>query len=143
MTGFTTIEQSIKLIELGLNPKTADMCYIIRRKDCTIPWREAAKDENNVMIYVGDCRSGNLSDYILPCWSLSALLELLPPKIEFLKNEDYFVPQLSRYYDDTNKYICCYDNGAMEHWYIENSPLDAVYNMICWLLENNFINKGE
>jgi len=60
--GYTSIEQSRKLIELGLDPSTADMFYNL--SESQIP---------NV-IY------GNNDDFkcYLFAWSLTALLELMP-----------------------------------------------------------------
>lgn len=128
----TDIKQSKKLLELGIDPETSDMY-----------WRELRYSEP--VEYSLNYRPKEMMltsrTIAFPAWSLSALFELLPKELELLSDEDYFVPILSRSYDDTNKFICCYDNGGMEHWYIEDNPLDAVFKMVCWLLENNYLNK--
>ena len=123
----TTIEQSKKLMELGLDIKTADM-----------NWHSFDNIKPFVRAFPYVHENGAIEG-ILPAWSLSALLELMPNELELLSDECNFVPVLSRFCEDTDKFICCYDNGAMEHWYIEKEPLDAVYKMVCWLLENGYI----
>ena len=59
----------------------------------------------------------------IPCWSLAALLELTPNDVSLLHLEDV--------------YQAVYD---VKPYYITNrfdNPLDATFEMICWLKENN------
>jgi hypothetical protein len=64
-----------------------------------------------------------------PAWSLSALIELMPYSIgscnpKMVKNDyGYFMePNVN---DDDKVY---------------DTPLDATYEMVCWLLENGYIS---
>ena len=60
-----------------------------------------------------------------PCWSLAALLELTPNDVSLLHFED--------------AYQAVYD---VRPYYITNkfdNPLDATFEMICWLKENGKI----
>lgn len=68
---YTTVEQSDKLVSLGVDPQTCDMSY----------WKV---NDNEYQIKIGkdvaiafnqfSFRNG----YIKPCWSLAALLNLIP-----------------------------------------------------------------
>ena len=119
----TSVEQSKKLIELGLDIETSDMYWDFQETG---------------YILIADELGYYHNDSEIPAWSLAALFELLPKEIEFYSDECEFIPLLSRYYDDKSKFICNYDNGACEHWYIEDSPVDAVYNMLVWTIENGY-----
>ena len=72
----TSLEQSKKLIELGLDANTADMCY-----------RIVAYNPNDTHVYQPYCFVGTLESDI-PAWSLSALLDVLPLEIETHKQTD-------------------------------------------------------
>ena len=119
----TTVEQSKKLIELGLDIETSDMHWDFQETG---------------YILIADELGYYHNDSEIPAWSLAALFELLPKEIEFYSDECEFIPLLSRYYDYKSKFICNYDNGGCEHWYIEDSPIDAVYNMLVWTIENGY-----
>ena len=72
----TTIEQSKKLLELGLKPETADMVY---EYEGTYPY-----DCNLCILEDGDYISSNIITDDIPAWSLHRLIEILdPPLIEF------------------------------------------------------------
>lgn len=116
----TSYEQSKSLLELGIDPNTADMYYgYLKKKPELFPYADS-----------------EVKTLCIPAWSLTALLALMP-KIKFFKDEDAYEPCISRYGD---KYICSYNcGGADEHWYIEDNPIDAAYKMVCWLKENNKI----
>lgn len=66
----TSIEQSKKLIELGIDVNTADMCY-----------RIVAYNPNDTHVYQPYCFVGTLESDI-PAWSLSALLGIIPKRIK-------------------------------------------------------------
>ena len=62
----TDVEQSNKLIELGIDVNTADMCYHfieINKTPLCIRWEKVHDDEK---------------DNSLPAWSLAALLGIIP-----------------------------------------------------------------
>ena len=66
----TTNEQSRRLIACGVDPNTADMCYVGGWKDvCAIPFSKCNKEDT-------------------PAWSLSTLLALLPTEIK--EDSDYY-----------------------------------------------------
>ena len=74
----TTIEQSKHLLELGLDPKTADMAYI-----CGAPESLNVVDD----YYLKDIHD----EYDIPAWSLSALLEVMPKPDLYRETADLWV----------------------------------------------------
>ena len=100
----TSLEQSKKLIELGIDVSTADMLYNVLGES-----------------YVR--HDTPIDKYHTPAWSLSALLKLIPKfslEKDISNNAGY---QLYYNYDTTY-----YDD-----------PIDAAFEMVCWLKENKKI----
>lgn len=114
----TTPERSKHLLELGLDPKTADMM-----------WDDWSLINEGWKLSVG-YYSEIEKDYgrkCYPAWSLSALLEVMKehcPELLFLEAYWYCrcVQVESEYCDD---------------------PITAAYDVLCWLLEQGFIKKGD
>lgn len=99
----TSIEQSERLIELGLDVNTADMY--------NVPY--FGSDECRYCISQ-PMTAPNCS----PAWSLAALLKLMP-------NFNIFKRTIECKIETTNHSI----DKACE-------PIDAAFEMVCWLLEN-------
>ena len=130
----TSIEQSKKLIELGIDVSTADMF-----------WKNGVSDKY-IQRFTPFVSSGtNIDyDYDIPAWSLSALLELMPPYLfEFERGIDLNIyPNLSG-----KAWHCSYMPNAVENMkndkfkQITNGDnlVDAAFEMVCWLLENKKI----
>lgn len=120
----TTIEQSQILNELGLDVNTADMYYDVNS------YGIQGKPE----VAVGKVWSKDI-----PAWSLSALLNLMPKLYdEDDLNDGGCQPNLCKGWDN-NLWHCLYRADMMycTKWYDE--PIDAVFEMICWLLKNKKI----
>lgn len=124
----TSIEQSKKLLELGLNPDTADMWwnfYSITTDDTTPMIIHLNKP------WAGNFNWNNEKDNV-PAWSLSALLDLIPNTIgnyvlRFDKvDSDYYI-----WYEDVYKGW----QDTIGHPFAENF-IDAAFEMIVWLLKN-------
>lgn len=122
----TTIEQSKKLIELGINVNTADMWWQTSNE-------EGVYEQENPRLLVGSVPK-YMMEYLIPipAWSLSALLELMPTDD---KKDEYYVDTESHSDYHTVSYRNCWD-GCIHSEYSEESLLDAAFEMICWLLEN-------
>ena len=127
----TTIEQSKRLLVLGLDIKSADMCLCKTAQDT---WFLCAGTP------------GEYDAHTVPAWSLSALLNVMPKNT----NETYhlfssmmanqlgsWVCDRSKYYIDTNGY-----NKNDYECFKSDNPITAAYEMVCWLLEQGFIKKG-
>jgi hypothetical protein len=139
----TTINQSKKLLELGIDIYTADMF-----------WRNGVSEEY-IQCFTPFVSTGtNVDfDYDVPAWSLSALLGLIKSEI-YSKNiygdtVTYKVDfRKYKFTDDAELYQIAYgsvnfdedghdtfktmiDTGQKE------DPLDTAFQMVCWLLESN------
>ena len=112
---YTSIEQSKKLLELGLSPESADM-------------HTEMFEENGDMIslVVGGKGDNSKRNYGTPIWSIGALLEVMPNIELFKLDSKYIVGKLD-------------ENLNESAWH--DTPLEAAYNMVVWLLENNYIKQ--
>lgn len=125
MKSYTDIEQSKKLAEI-LPIESADMHY---SKDFDGSWFVDLAKYTSVKIpkYVG-----NIEEHLLPCWSLGALLDALPTKLQIvLAINDYQGDRKEKYVIGSvehDKYDCFADN-----------PIDACYEMIIKLYEQNIL----
>ena len=119
---YTSIEQSKKLLELGLSPESADMFYAKRWDEPVI----ISDNYDNTPCYD---ESDNTD---IPCWSVGALLEVMP-EIEYKDYPKRF-PKLLHYDGYQFDHYC---HCTKEYYNI----IDAAYEMVVWLLENNYIKK--
>ena len=133
----TTIEQSKHLLELGLDHKTADCNWNTTFGDWFL------------------CIGKNKLPHAVPAWSLSALLEVMPIKITKDKVEyklAIFPSGLFSTHSDTSTWTVQYcgkdysyrskDRFPKLAIFKEYTLIDAVHEMVCWLLEQGFIKKG-
>ena len=114
---YTSVEQSKKLLELGLKAESADMHYI---------------DEDEELIRVGwDAKYPPDAEH-LPAWSVGALLEVMPQTNKFHTIVDIEFNRIT--------FEPCDDDIILDestfHYSDGKDLLEACYNMICWLLEN-------
>lgn len=123
----TSIEQSKKLLELGVDVNTADMYY---EEVCNLPKAIVG----NYILHnqcMEDKDYKKLSNPVLsPAWSLTALLDVLP------KNLDIGRPVLATNY--RGYYWVSYFDEYMKEKFtskIYNNPIDACYEMIIKLNE--------
>ncbi len=121
----TTISQSRKLIELGLDQNTANMYY---------PYLGAGQYGDIPRVGFPIEHSGGRD---IPAWSLSALLEVMP-------NNDYW--EICLWQDQGQRWQCVFDdvefsNGETKA-FVADAPITAAYEMVCWLLEQGLIEKG-
>lgn len=132
MKGYTTLEQSKKLVELGLDPFTADMLYYTLTPDipvCKKPF-----------IFTGQ-------DMEIPCWSLAALISLMPNKLENLSTHNTSVwleigNRIVEYRRQSNIDQSTINNDEMPSFRGVDLITNA-FDMVCWLIEENHIEKGE
>ncbi len=130
--GYTTVEQSKRLVELGLDTRTADMCYHRFTRGEADTYKKIPEIAENI-------------DYPheMPCWSLTSLLELMPPYLfEWERGIDLNI----------------YRNLNGKGWHVSYMPnnindmkkdkfrqitngnlIDAAFEMICWLIEQKRI----
>ena len=139
----TTIEQSKRLLELGLDPKTADMI-----------WRYVTSGCYRLEVLHKELFEGT-NEKDIPAWSLTALLEVMPITItkDGMEHKLKVFPSgLFSTHSDTSKWTLQYCGRDYSYRSRDKYPIlvavtqhdliDASYEMVCWLLENNFIKKG-
>ena len=123
----TTIEQSRHLLELGLDPASADMWWSNRFVYWTSTPMICVATEQNQLYTFKWCEED------IPAWSLSALLEVIPKECE----------------PDIQKSLI--SGVYFAHWFADGKPyitddhgnaVAAAYEMVCWLLEQGLIKKG-
>ncbi len=107
----TDLPQSKKLVEI-FPIESADMYY-------------SKYDTIHANTLYGSCdnQDFNIREYI-PCWSLTALLNVLPDGLE----DNHFLTLQK----EKNEYCCCYEdiNGnSFRHTFADN-PIDACYELI-------------
>ena len=121
--GWTTLDESKRLVELGLDVCTADMHWKQVADGLGEPWVWRAFCGNDVAIEqdLFSYRQG----YVVPCWSLGRLLELLKP-----------------YQGQTWEACGTLDNGALFSFegrtnsaFQEKTLIESVVRMTEWLLE--------
>lgn len=119
----TSLEQSQRLIELGIDVNTADMHY----------YKNSFGDYIEGLYNSSDLKEGcelKGIEYI-PAWSLSALLELIPTSI------DEYTKDFSQLEITKCSVSYVYAMGNLRKGCLKDNLLDAAFEMVCWLKENN------
>lgn len=119
--GWTTLEEARQLVEAGLPVETADMCY-----PHFIRGGADSYDANPV-----PCSSLDYP-YEMPCWSLGALLKMIPKIYESEDDGGCYLALCKRY--DTDKWHCLYHRDTLCKTRQYNTAIEAVVEMIIWLL---------
>lgn len=136
----TNILQSKKLIEIGLDIKTADMHYMHRHweiNEYTIGDQTDARPGCCPTSYNKD--RNNTDHHYIPCWSLGALIDIIPSMI--YKGGETFTLMVHK---DVIYHVCYKSHYHLDEiWFSKENLLDAAFEMVCWLLENGYIKKGE
>lgn len=114
----TTIEQSKKLLELGLNPESADMFYEqIMTDDHDVHYRNPQP--------ISDMRVNDSTN--IPCWSLTALLSLYPEIVA----------------ESGIETITCKSYGLEDGELLNEIKgfdwIEPTFKMVVWLIENGYI----
>jgi len=142
----TSIEQSKKLIELGIDVYTADMY-----------WWICYGDKLSANPYTEEVKKGFEKHCLecIPAWSLSALINLLPS--EFTEVGKYSTTTYKinirkyKFTDEVNLHQIAYgsykwyEDGKSYTWSDmintgeKEELLDSAFQMVCWLLENKKI----
>ena len=116
----TTIEQSKKLIELGIPKNTADM------RIGNYVGKSGKVDGTNVHYYTKEESFG--APEIIPAWSLSALVDLMPKNVEI---ERTHIGWRCDYYSN--------NDSLLKYGKDKNTLFDAVFEMVVWLKESGKI----
>ena len=116
--------QGEQLAAMGFDPGTADL------------W--ATEEGGAANFYITSCDGER---HCFRAWSLEALMGLLPESIKDRPWHDYALWISSG--------DCCYchveedgDTSIIAE-FREPATIDAVFNMLCWLVEKGYVNKKE
>lgn len=115
----TSIEQSIRLLELGLKKETADMCY-----------RELVNREHHTY-YSLQCATPRSID--IPAWSLHRLIEMINLKIQFRLKEKTTVLYSVSHSQPFQSFSGFGVDGK--------SYYNSIINAIEWLIKEGYFNK--
>ena len=123
----TSIEQSQKLIELGIDVNTADMALCSKIQPLMTDYISAKKKFSN---------AGEIP--IDPCWSLAALSEFILPYIADDDGNNYKF-YLSK--DGLDRWIAYYKSDDVSIHICEESDnmIDVILEMVCWLKKEEYI----
>lgn len=112
----TTVEQSKRLLELGLDKSTADMFWAV---------------DGMLLIadsYIKD-KTQPADKSAVPAWSLGRLLRIMPYRGQY-------APSVYKF---DGMYFCSYlneDSVCEIEFHSKDSEVEPAYQMLCWLLEN-------
>lgn len=109
----TTIEQSRKLLELGLDPKSADFAWV---------------GEDGCFV---KSSSYEVEDTETPAWTLEALIDALPSGTAFI-----YTGRLGYCVS-----YCGGVNGHYENTSYSKSLINQVFELVVWLFENGYMQK--
>lgn len=135
---FTTVEQSKKLVEAGVDPRTADMNYTGVDDDSLFASLVPYKKFNP-----------NLGRPIYPCWSIARLMALLPYEIVADKDKrgrKIYVFSLEKFepWQYSFAYYRLTQDGEIDTIWDEiclDSPLDILVDALCWVMTNEYEDK--
>ena len=138
----TTIEQSKRLIELGLKSETADMHYVKKTMDSM---GNPINDEFDIPHY-GNTNSKygryvvmNFSNYeTLPAWSLHRLMAIMPDKIKMMSITMEWWDFHLQIYKTTISYIGLRVVTAFNQ---NDNLYDNIIDCIEWLIKEKYFDK--
>lgn len=120
MKHYTSIEQSKKLLKLGLSPESADMYWDYDDHYTTTP---KEKDYSIIAEPLNpSCSWDNVDPYLIPCWSLGALLDVFPSASLDSSDDHYYRLQCM---------------GRSTEWY--DGAIDVCVDMIEKLHKQNLL----
>jgi hypothetical protein len=125
MKSYTDLEQSKKLAKI-LPLDSADMSWV----SCDDGRQKYYQAENRKIILNYE------KNHWVPCWSLAALISILPRHIEF-KGDKYYLRFMKEYVEYANDEISI--TGRCLHTTGNNNLVDACVEMILKLKQNNFL----
>ena len=151
----TNKEQSHRLLEAGVRPETADMVLLYVDDESNIaPWEDIRKDEKGKFFYDVYGETYTLTESVLlrdspdydhsyqddcPAWSLSKLINMLPATISQRNRPDLSL-EITK--DSVYWFIQYTELGYdCKHEVMKKNVLDAVVNMIEWLIKEGYLDK--
>ena len=124
----TSLEQSKKLLELGIDPNTADMHIIYQN------YGDHGKFEIGLKYSAWDATH---IDGYYPAWSLEALLRCMPTGVDIKKHYDMDLDKVV-YVCGKWDYVSAYafDEIPIMNTAMYENPVDAAFELTVWILEH-------
>lgn len=136
-----SIDQMQKLKELGIDTKDASMCWV--KDPAGVSW---------IVVHDEYCYEIDFMRPV-PAFTLQDMMELMPElyptinaknkrvldTIEHPDSGDTYLPNLYLYDGEWRCGYISFDCGEEEIAFSTDNPLDAAFEMLCWLAENNFL----
>lgn len=119
----TNKEQSSRLLEAGVRPETADM--YLDEFECLVAFEYSR------------IKSKAYQDTVLPTWSLSKLIGMMPDQVEY-EGYNYYLFILPRDKEFKIKYSA---GSNLAQSYCRESLFDAITEMIEWLIKEGYLDK--
>lgn len=132
----TTLEQSKRLLECGLDPNTANLVYFIHHNNEYDP-------DNGFNTIERDFRDNwdpiwdTWDDDNIPCWSMNALMDMLPQHVQNKYNIKFVHNVYFTIFNDDGTVIF----GDNIHTESGETTMDAVVKFFCWLLDNGHLTQ--
>ena len=132
----TTLEQSKRLLECGLDPNTANLVYFIHHNNEYDPdncFDTIERDFRDNWDPIWD----TWDDDNIPCWSMSALMDMLPQHVQNKYNIMFVHNVYFTIFNDDGTVIF----GDNIHTESGETTMDAVVKFFCWLLDNGHLTQ--
>lgn len=120
-----SIEQMQHLKELGVDTKTASLCWVCLNSEPYISFYNKGYPQDD--------------EKVIPSFTLQDILDLLPQNVldSFLTiiKDEYLV-------DGRFFYNVCYQDALSDYELIairKDDLIDAAYEMLCWVIENGYL----
>ena len=138
---YTSLEQSKKLLAVGLRPDTADLVYqgfkdeisggeITYTLDFVCNWESAYPDRSLF--------EDENDDTFVPCWSLGSLRKLIPVGIN-LDGDTYLFKNHNRIDGSWVYYFAGENDATLVH--CTGTDFNACFELVVWLIEKGYIDS--
>ena len=138
----TTVEQSLVLKQCGIDPSTADMCWISIEGQppsfYSLSYDQAKANRMTADSFLIDVARKHSPDALTPAWSHEALYRLLPV---IRRDGHTYLPVI---FVREGKGHCHYVNGNIPVPILRfggESMVEAIYKMVFYCINNGYIEK--
>lgn len=140
---YTSVEQSKKLVELGLDKDSADMIYIWHCSSDNPEWRF---DDDMAPMNLAKKKISELDhapEHTLPAWSVGQLISMLPDNFTENGVNLRMVYDLNIYKDQIayNGYDFIHDTNECIFHTKPGKLIDVLVETVCWLIESKHFNE--
>ncbi len=127
-----SIEQMTRLKELGVDTSKASLHYVYLPTARSI-FNETDELESEPTLFA--FKQKLLDGY--PTFALQDVIELLPKRLMSDFGDADLIIQPNR---DATVYVISYEpKNDIIAWFYDENILDAAYNMLIWVIENNYL----